>query len=229
MISHELKTPLVPIKGYSEMLLNPGVLGNLNDDQKKAIKAVLDGTEKLDTLVGDMLDVFKLDMNEMALAMAGTDAKELVDRTVFDLRSIIDEKQVEVKTETGELQVFCDPKRVEQVLSNLIKNSVDFVPAQGGRITVRAEKARTFQNIVGHEKEMALFSVEDNGPGIPSDKVDSIFKKFYQIDTSVTRKHGGTGLGLVICKGIVERHGGKIWVDASYKGGACLKFTLPLA
>jgi signal transduction histidine kinase len=229
MISHELKTPLVPIKGYSEMLLNPGVLGDLNDEQRKAVKAVLNGTEKLDTLVGDMLDVFKLDMNKMAFSMTDVEAKKLVEKTIFDMKSIAEENQVELRAEAGGLQVFCDPNRVEQVLANLIKNSVDFVPARDGRVVIRVEKARSMQNIVGNEKEMAVFSVEDNGPGIPADKVDNIFKKFYQIDASVTRKHGGTGLGLVICKGIVERHGGKIWVDTSYKNGACLKFTLPLS
>jgi signal transduction histidine kinase len=103
------------------------------------------------------------------------------------------------------------------------------VPAKGGRVTVRAGKSITTQNASGEGREMALFSVEDNGQGIPADKVENIFKKFYQIDTSVTRKHGGTGLGLVICKGIVEAHGGRIWVDTSYKNGACLKFTLPLS
>jgi signal transduction histidine kinase len=157
------------------------------------------------------------------------EAKKLVEKTIFDMKSIAEENQVELRAEAGGLQVFCDPNRVEQVLANLIKNSVDFVPARDGRVVIRVEKARSMQNIVGNEKEMAVFSVEDNGPGIPADKVDNIFKKFYQIDASVTRKHGGTGLGLVICKGIVERHGGKIWVDTSYKNGACLKFTLPLS
>ena len=75
---------------------------------------------------------------------------------------------------------------------------------------------------------MTLFSVEDNGPGIPADKLDNIFKKFYQIDTSLTRKHGGTGLGLTICKGIVEGHGGIIWIDESSNGGTVVKFVLPV-
>jgi signal transduction histidine kinase len=73
-----------------------------------------------------------------------------------------------------------------------------------------------------------IFSVEDNGTGIPSDKVDNLFKKFYQIDTTMTRKHGGTGLGLAISKGIVEAHGGTMWVDKEYLGGARFIFTLPV-
>ena len=74
-----------------------------------------------------------------------------------------------------------------------------------------------------------IFTVKDNGRGIPKDKVDNLFKKFYQIDTSATRKHSGTGLGLVICKGIVEAHGGKIWVDKTQKNGFSIKFTLPIS
>ena len=83
------------------------------------------------------------------------------------------------------------------------------------------------ENIIYPIEKMILFSVEDNGPGIPADKLDNIFKKFYQIDTSLTRKHGGTGLGLTICKGIVEAHGGKIWIDKSSNKGTIVKFTLP--
>ncbi|MGN6613616.1 MAG: sensor histidine kinase, partial [Candidatus Nitrosocosmicus sp.] len=73
------------------------------------------------------------------------------------------------------------------------------------------------------------FSVYDNGPGIPPEEADNLFQKFYQIDTSETRKHSGTGLGLVICKGIIEAHGGKIWIDKEYTTGACFVFTIPLA
>ena len=74
-----------------------------------------------------------------------------------------------------------------------------------------------------------MFTVEDNGIGIPADKMDNLFKTFYQVDTSLSRKHGGTGLGLVICKGIIESHGGKIWIDRNYTHGTSIKFTVPVA
>ena len=76
---------------------------------------------------------------------------------------------------------------------------------------------------------IVTFTVEDNGIGIPVDKMDNLFKTFYQVDTTLARKHGGTGLGLVICKGIVESHGGKLWIDRDYIGGTSIKFTLPIA
>ena len=84
------------------------------------------------------------------------------------------------------------------------------------------------ENMYKPNEHMSLISIEDNGPGIPIDKLDNIFNKFYQIDTSLTRKHGGTGLGLAICKGIVEAHDGFIWVDRSSSLGTLIKFTLPI-
>ena len=100
----------------------------------------------------------------------------------------------------------------------MIKNAIDFVPADTGKIMLRVSK----------KEKQIIFSVEDNGIGIPPNKIDSLFKKFYQIDTSMTRKHGGTGLGLAISKGIVEAHGGEMWVDKEYVGGAKFIFTLPI-
>ncbi len=120
----------------------------------------------------------------------------------------------------GRYFTLCYPRRIEQVLSNLIKNSVDFVPDKGGRIIIRVEKGR-------NANSEFIFTVEDNGIGITAEERHKLFDKFYQIDTSVTRKHGGTGLGLAICRGIVEAHGGKIWIDDKYTNGAAFKFTIP--
>jgi PAS domain S-box-containing protein len=219
MISHELKTPLVPIKGYSDMLLRPSLLGELNDKQKKAMQTIARSCDKLETLVEDVLSVFKLDMEKMTYSKSDVEIEELVDRNISDLRSLLADKQIDVKSEIKTAgTVFCDPKRIDQVFSNLLKNSIDFVPLQGGKINVKAEKSNDSQ---------VVFSVEDNGKGIPADKIDKLFQKFYQIDTSATRKHGGTGLGLAICKGIIEAHGGEIWVDKTYTCGASIKFVLP--
>jgi signal transduction histidine kinase len=113
--------------------------------------------------------------------------------------------------------VVCDRKRIDQVVANLVKNSVDFVPEKTGRIVVRVEEG-------GPD---VVFSVEDNGIGIPADKADRLFEKFYQVDTSAKRKFGGSGLGLPISKGIVEAHGGRIWVDKEFRGGAAIRFALP--
>jgi signal transduction histidine kinase len=134
-------------------------------------------------------------------------------------------------------KVYCDEKRIEQVLSNLIKNSIDFVPPKEGKIELHVEKKER-QLINPHNKykhthyddvsHFLVFTVKDNGPGIPKDKIGNLFRRFYQIDTSATRSHAGTGLGLVICKGIVEAHGGQIWVDKNHNNGCSISFSLPL-
>jgi signal transduction histidine kinase len=104
--------------------------------------------------------------------------------------------------------------------SALIKNSMDFVPKEGGRTTILAEEDETERG------NKITFTIEDNGIGIPADKMDNLFKKFYQIYTTLTRKHGGTGLRLAIAKGIIESHGGSIWLSKGYTKGASFKFTL---
>ena len=93
-----------------------------------------------------------------------------------------------------------------------------------GKITVKIEN---HEDDSDNDSNMTLFTVEDNGIGINPEKADKLFQKFYQIDTGPTRKHADTGLGLVICRGIIDVHGGKIWLDKSYRGGAAIKFTLP--
>lgn len=223
MVSHELKTPIVPIKIYTEMLLKTDSLGVLNAKQKKAMHTVVRSVEKLEALVADVLDVYKLDMDKLTLSKEDVDIAEFINTTISDLTPITVEKQIELISEirtTKEDVVFCDTKRIEQVLWNLVKNSVDFVPEKGGRIVIRIEKE---PNSNSH----FIFTVEDNGIGITSVVRHNLFNKFYQADTSLTRKHGGTGLGLAISRGIVEAHGGKIWIDDSYTNGASFKFTIP--
>ena len=137
-----------------------------------------------------------------------------------------EEKQIslisEINTKSGD-KVYCDEERIEQVLSNLIKNSIDFVPKKEGKIIIRVDEDNQVRDINNNEMASNLvFTVEDNGKGIPDDKIDSLFNKFYQMDSSATRKHSGTGLGLVICKGIIEAHGGKIWINRDSRWGPLL-------
>ena len=115
------------------------------------------------------------------------------------------------------LTLNSDKQRLRQVLDNLIRNSVDFVPSKDGKILVEVKM----------KEKNIIFAVHDNGPGIPKEKQSNIFKKFYQIDTSATRKHGGTGLGLVICKGIAEGLKGKIWLESEFGKGTTFFICLP--
>ena len=225
MVSHELKTPLTPLKMYAEILLKTNRFGVLNEKQLKAVKMILNNVSRLELLINDIFDVYKLDIGRLKLNKKSIEVTRLVQENVAELEPLTDDKQIEFKAEiippSDKVNVLCDQKRIEQVITNLVKNSIDFVPKTGGRITIRAETDETTQNVT--------FTVEDNGIGIPVDKMDNLFKTFYQVDTSLTRKHGGTGLGLVICKGIIENHGGNLWIDRNYTHGTSIKFTLPIA
>lgn len=223
MVSHELRTPLGPAKGYLEMLLRPKIGGMLSDRQTKYIQIIYRNIQKLEMLVGDVLDVYKLDMGRLHFSKSETDVRSLINSIILDLKPLAIENNIELKADTRiekGTTILCDSKRIEQVFANLIKNSIDFVPKNTGKIIVKAENSKENESLV-------YFVVEDNGIGISPDKVDNLFRKFYQIDTSATRKHGGTGLGLVICKGIIEAHGGRIWIDKSYTSGLRVIFTLP--
>ena len=232
MISHELKTPLTPLKMYAEMLLKIRSMGELNEKQLKAMKMILRSISQLELLVNDIFDVYKLDIGKLQLNKKVVQVASLVKENMSELGLLMRDKQIQFNAEiippSEKVNVLCDPRRIGQVLANLIKNSVDFVPDKGGRITIRTEAGYSKQTNDGNSNYV-VFTIEDNGSGIPFEKIINLFKKFYQVDTSTKRKHGGTGLGLAICSGIVEGHGGKIWVDTKHTQGAMIKFTLPIA
>lgn len=232
MISHELKTPLTPLKMYAEMLLKIRSMGELNEKQLKAMKMILRSISQLELLVNDIFDVYKLDIGKLQLNKNVVQVASLVKENMSELGLLMRDKQIQFNAEiippSEKVNVLCDPRRIGQVLANLIKNSVDFVPDKGGRITIRTEADYSKQTNDGNSNYV-VFTIEDNGSGIPFEKIINLFKKFYQVDTSTKRKHGGTGLGLAICNGIVEGHGGKIWVDTNHTQGAMIKFTLPIA
>jgi signal transduction histidine kinase len=193
----------------------------VNERLKNAIDSMNRNIEKLQALVDDVMDVYKLDMGKLKFSMTDTDITKLINETISELRPLTLAKKIDLKAyiKTNGT-VFCDPNRLQQVLSNLIKNSIDFVPDIDGKITVKVQK--------DDNDSKTTLSVEDNGIGISPEQADKLFRKFYQIDTGPTRKHAGTGLGLVICRGIIETHGGTIWVDNTHKIGAAIKFTLPV-
>ena len=170
-------------------------------------------------LISDIPDVYKLDMGKLTLSKKDVDVHQLITSNMLEFKPLADQKYTNID---ADIQyngvVYCDQRRIDQVITNMIKNAIDFVPADTGMIILRVSK----------KEKQIIFSVEDNGIGIPPNKIDSLFKKFYQIDTSMTRKHGGTGLGFAISKGIVEAHGGEMWVDKVYVGGAKFIFTLPI-
>ncbi len=142
MISHELRTPLVPIKAYTEMLLKESSFGSISEKQKKALQSIYRNIKKQESLVEDILDCTKLEMGQFSLLKKDVSISDLFSNVVNDCKPMIGEKQISIITELNTKtinKIYCDEKRVEQVLLNLIKNSIDFVPEKDGKIMLMAE------------------------------------------------------------------------------------------
>ena len=220
MISHELKTPITPIMMWADALREPGILGELNDEQKDAVEKIVSSSEQLKELVSDMFDAYKLDLNKLTFTYDDIKVEKLLSDVCEIHKPIASNKGIIIKNSAkGDISIKSDRRRINQVLKNLIVNAIDFVPPQKGKIEI---------NFI-EEDDYIKFFVQDNGIGISKENQVNLFKKFYQTDTSYTREHGGSGLGLSISKGIVEGLGGKIWVESHEGKGTTFYFTIPKA
>ena len=218
-INHDLNSTLSPIKICVEMLESSNT-GPLNEKQKRMISTIHRCTDRLESLIRDIVYVYKLELKSLQLSKSELDVQNFMDDCMNVLKPMISEKQIELKTivDTTE-KIYADENMLKLVLVNLVKNSVDFVPTIGGKITIKVEK---------DEVSNMVFTVEDNGEGIANNDLKKIFEKFYKDNSKQNRKYGGSGLGLTICKGIVEEHGGRIWVNTKHAYGTSFKFTIPL-
>ncbi len=217
MITHELKTPLVPIQGYVDILLGEH-LGKLTKEQKERLEVIKSSTVSLLHLISDLLDAQKLELGKLIIKKENHNIKETIAKAIETLKPDTDEKQIKIIFHDEKDLIFSyDSERIIQVLTNLIRNSLNAVNPKTGIIEIFVEKLNSEVKI----------SVKDNGMGIRKENQEDLFKKFYQVDTTLTREIGGSGLGLAICKGIVEEHGGKIMVESSPGKGAVFSFTLP--
>lgn len=218
MASHELKTPLTPIIGWTGALKSNTILGSLTPDQRAAVDTIEKNAIKLEKMISDLLDAQKLELDEFKFNIGQVDVDRIARNIEHDFAFVMKEKDIKFVLDVQQgLKLKSDELRIMQVIGALLYNSVDFVPKVGGRIELSAHEQ-------GNE---IVFGVKDNGPGIPKDKQQFLFKKFYQLDTSLKRKHGGTGLGLAISKGIVTGLGGRIWVDTEEGKGSSFYFALP--
>ena len=217
MITHELKTPLVPIQGYVDMLLGEH-LGSLNEKQKDRLKIIKTSAESLLRIISDLLDAQKLELGKLVVKKEKQNIKVTIDVAIQALQTRATENKITIKQHLDkEILVLHDRERITQVLTNLLKNALDVVNPDTGVIEVFVQDS---------DKEIKI-SVKDNGPGIPIKKQAGLFKKFYQVDTSLTREVGGSGLGLAICKGLVEEHGGTISAESTPGAGTTFSFILP--
>ena len=218
MITHELKSPIFPILGYCKMLKKDGMIGNLNEEQLKAVETIERNATGLEKLILDILDAKKLEMKKLKFEIEEFSLDEFIADLDSSNKNIIEQKGIEFVINSSKIQglvIKSDKTRLRQVFDNLINNSAKFVNKQGGKIEAGAIK----------EDWQILFYVRDNGIGIPKNKQKDLFKKFYQVDSSLERSEG-SGLGLAICKAIIEKLGGEIWVESQEGKGSTFYFTI---
>jgi signal transduction histidine kinase len=199
-------------------MMKDGLLGAVDDEQRKWIGRVVENGQGLVNLVSDFLDVSKLEAGRIELAKEWIDLQRFLTACLDNYRIAAQEKRISLSEtiDASTKWIWADPRRLEQVLSNLISNALKFTP-NDGRIELGAAQT---------SNEIAVW-VKDTGPGVPAEEIDQLFEKYRQTTSGKTSEQKGTGLGLVICKMIVEAHGGRIWVESPEGAGAGFFFTLP--
>lgn len=218
VVGHELRTPLTSIRG-SLGLLASGVVGRLPDEAADMVDMAVTNTDRLVRLINDMLDIERMDAGRAEMVMAPTPIDDPITHSIEALQAGADAAGIVLRRErAADIVVSADPDRIIQALVNLIGNAVKF-SEPGGTVEISAAR----------HPDHAVITVRDRGRGIPAANLETIFDRFSQVDGSDARDKGGTGLGLPICKGIVEHHGGRIWAESAPGEGATFRFTLPLA
>lgn len=219
-VSHELRTPLNMIIGFSDVIIqNPKLYGGrLPAALLTDITAIRRNTEHLSNLVNDVLDLSQVETGRMALSKEWVSIPEIIDSALAVVKGLFETKGLYIHTNIGSSipPVYCDPVRIRQVIINLLSNA--------GRFTDRGGIVVTCQ----HSQNAITISVKDTGPGISEIDQKKVFEPFQQVDNSIRRKYGGSGLGLTISKQFVEMHGGHMWLESQLNHGTLISFDLPL-
>jgi PAS domain S-box-containing protein len=215
-VSHELRTPLTSIRGSLELLAD-GMAGELTATAHEMVIMAQRGSERLSRLVNDIIDIERLEAGSFRIEPAPQDIEPLVEATVSSLLALAEQGDISLVVDQARGHALCDADRVVQALVNLVGNALKFTPP-GGAVRI---------SVVPDDHEVR-FAISDEGRGIPPEELETIFERFHQVSRGDARK-GGTGLGLTITKSIVERHGGRIWVESEVGVGSTFWFTLPLA
>lgn len=219
-VSHELKTPLVSIRGYSELMYDEKI-GSLSPTQKKSLEAMLRNTERLTRLINSLLFLSMQQMGKTEINMKPglLVIDEIITASIADMKIQAEKKNINlVKDVSPDLMVMGDKDRLTEVFLNLVDNAIKFTPP-GGKINIKARE----------EESKVHITVADTGIGIPKNVIPFLFQRFYQVDASLTRKYGGVGLGLYICKSIVDAHKGEIWIESDEGKGTTMHILLPQA
>ncbi|MUG97882.1 response regulator [Scytonema sp. UIC 10036] len=231
VVSHELRTPLTSIHGSLGMLAS-NLIKPESEQGKRLLQIAVDSTERLVRLINDVLDIERIESGKVKMEKQTCNVADLIKEAVNIIQPLADKAEVKLSVSSIDRNVWADLDRIVQTLTNLLSNAIKF-STSGSTVWLSAEMGNGHQakgkgEIVPPSPQV-LFTVRDTGRGIPSDKLDSIFERFQQVDSSDSRNHDGTGLGLAICRSIVQQHGGCIWVESTLGEGSSFYFTLPVS
>jgi len=227
LVAHELKNPMTSMKGYTDLLLK-GVLGPMNEQQSDFLRIVLNNVNRMETLVSDLNDLTKQQTGNLRLEIAPVDFRDIVVETLRSLQGQIEEKNQELAVEVPEdlPLVMGDSNRLMQVMTNFVSNAYKYTPP-GGKIGIRAELTRNLWNPQG-APQVIHCAVQDTGIGMDEDDLAKLFRPYFRSDNPKTREQPGTGLGLTITRGLIEQHGGQVWVESELEVGTVFHFTIPV-
>ncbi|HEY9720970.1 MAG TPA: HAMP domain-containing sensor histidine kinase [Oscillatoriaceae cyanobacterium] len=218
-VSHELRTPLASIQGYME-LIDDGLAGPVTTEQHDFFGHMRRASGQLRSLIDTLLDSVQLDAGELAIAREPVNLKQIILKDLEVVRPLANTKTIQLAVLLPDRlpEAMGDEQRITQILNNLLSNAIKFTP-EGGKIGVELAQDGNFLAV----------RVSDNGIGIPSDKLEEVFEPFVQVDGSLTRRYGGSGLGLSITRRLVEAMGGTISLTSQLDHGTTVTFTLPVA
>jgi signal transduction histidine kinase len=212
-VSHEIRSPLTSVKGFTRTML--ARWERFSDEQKRAMLETIDAdADRVTRLLGELLDVSRIDAGRVQLHRRPVDVGEIAAEVVDKARhrDVGRDRDVELEVSGGLPKVHGDPDKLEQVITNLVENALTHAPEGRVRVTVAGN---------GTGVDLAVL---DDGPGVPDDQQTLVFQKFGRGRDS---RSAGTGLGLYITRGLVEAHGGQVWLDPATDEGACFKVRLP--
>ncbi|KST63175.1 PAS domain S-box protein [Mastigocoleus testarum] len=238
VVSHELRTPLASIHG-SLCILDRGLIDTSSTKGKRLLHIAADSTARLVELVNNILDIERITYGKMKMHKQICEVSEIIVYAANKMQNMAQRYGVSLSVSTISAQIWADGDRIIQTLTNLLSNAIKF-STSGGNVRLSAYICEDLETCIGNNKNLSeyfsrrytgtyvSFQVKDEGCGIPIDKLDNIFDKFHQVDTSDTRKKEGSGLGLTICQHIVQQHLGKIWVESKLDRGSTFYLILPL-
>jgi signal transduction histidine kinase len=216
IISHELKSPLVPILGYSELLMD-GSLGTLSDKSLDAVRTIHERAQAMEKLINDLMALSKIELNALSINSEPLEVLGFLNSIIDSYRELNHSKEVNIRLSGDDFTINVDPDRLRQIVSNLIDNAILY-----------SRDAVTISISAGVQDDRGTISIKDDGIGIPPDKIDHIFEKFYRVRHDKDPAVEGSGLGLSIVKDLVELMDGTVTATSTPSKGSTFTVTFKL-